>query len=334
MGRSGARPPVQPGRHRPRQLRGARLSARRPGPRGPLHPVRRRRPPAADAHDGRRAGCASRPGRRRPTRSRRRLPRTRLPPRRGRPAARRRAAPARPVARPARRAAHHGRSGRDGRARRLGDPARGAAPGASGLAPVHDRGPRGGGRDRRGLGGAPRVRPRRNACPRGRRARSRGVVGARPGPRPRPRAHAAEGRHRHPPAPLDRSPGRRADARPRALPARERDAADPARPLDRRRGGPDRRGAGRPDSRAGRVRRARSGRGGAVIAETPAAELPPQAIARIGYGGARRTCSCGSCFATRRARSRRRRPTARATTSTPRSTRATSTSGQNRKASP
>ena len=101
------------------------------------------------------------------------------------------------------------RPGRDDRPRRLGDPARGAAPGAC---PRRTRTrPRAarwrstiGGE----LGGAPRVRPRRDA-----RARAGGLdpgelVGARPGPRPRPRAHAAEGRHRHPPAPLRRSAGR------------------------------------------------------------------------------------------------------------------------------
>ena len=47
-----------------------------------------------------------------------------------------------------------------------------------------------------------------------------------------------------------------------------------------------------------------------------------------GFGPGRRTCSSGSCFATRRGRSRPRRRTARATTSTRRSTRATSTSGR------
>ena len=49
-------------------------------------------------------------------------------------------------------AAHHRRPGRDDRPRRLGRPARGAAPDAARGAPVHDRRARGRGRDRRRAG--------------------------------------------------------------------------------------------------------------------------------------------------------------------------------------
>ena len=215
------------------------------------------------AHDrgGPRGAPPPRPARQR-RRRRRGMPRPGLPPRRGRSAPRRRAAPARPVARAPRRAAHHRRSGRDDRPRRLGDPARRTRHRA--LPASHPYTTEGrevevevdGGWVELlecGLAGA--------HVARGGRARSRGVVGARAGPRPRPRTHAAKGRRRHPPPALVRSPGRRADARPRALPRGERDAADPARPLDRRRRRPDRRGAGRPDPRAGRARCARRGGG-------------------------------------------------------------------------
>ncbi len=155
------------------ELRGARLPARRPGPRGPLHALPRRTPAAADAHDGGRAGAlrrALRPGGGRPTSSWRApalstaatwsigsTSASRTSSTCGACAAASRSPPG---------------SGRDDRPRRRGDPARRAAPGASRVAPVHDRGPRGGGRGGRRLGRAPRVRPGRSA----RRSRRAGSI--------------------------------------------------------------------------------------------------------------------------------------------------------------
>ena len=118
--------------------------------------------------------------------------------------------------------------------------------------------------------------------PGGRRARSRGVVGPRAGPRPRLRADAAKGHRRHPLAALVGSAHGGADARPRALAPGERDAAGQPRPVDRRRRRPDCRRARATGSACGSPRCAR-GRGGDDGRRRDAGgRAPQQAIARIG----------------------------------------------------
>ena len=125
------------------------------------------------------------------------------------------------------------------------------------------------------------------------------------------------------------TPGSPPDADARALPGGQLDAGDAARPVDRGRRRRLRRRAGRPDARQPRPGRARALEEMAVVAETPAGELPrPRPSPDRPAAGPEERAAPAGAPAPDAARSRPRRPTARGIGSTRRCTRATSTSGR------
>ena len=262
---------------------------------------------------------------RRPRRRPRRLPRPRLPPRRHRPPARRRAAPARPLARAARRA-------------RRGDLERMVALVVAALLP----------------GRAHRCRPAPTPTPstawRSRsRPTARGSSSASAAwrhPRPAPAAASTPGRTpgwRWAWASTGRSCCARASrtsaccaAPTRASPA-SCSTSSPTAPSPRCRPcAATSRWPSRADVDAELLGdRAREALGAdaeaveqiAILARTPARDLPPAAIERLGLRPGRSTCSSGSSCATPPRRSRPLRQTDCATSSTPRCTRASATNG-------